>query len=321
MLESFDHKHCNPVNIPEYRSQYIDIRIKWFIESYGLRRSSWPLDCIKLLKNMDVSDIIPLRYGFLRLSEKNDAITSYIPEHGLYIIHFNSNKIRYPFKYSRDRRINFTICHEIGHIVLGHLKIPRCLKSTGDLDMEEEEANEFAARLLLPGSLLYNSNYYSLDGTAQYFNVSRTALWKRLNNIKRLDLLSSSRTPSCPRCGSTRITPFPGYCGICGLELSGRQRGVPVVCYDKGIPMDMYKRVITCPRCGSTMGAGVKDRCRLCGLYIFNFCMSYFDDINSDCSYANHGSFRFCQICGRPTYYYKMYLLKPWQEELDELMI
>ena len=62
----------------------------------------------------------------------------------------NINKAKYPFEYSRDRRLNFTIAHEIGHIVLEHLLIPRSLKTGIELFIEEHEANEFAGRLLMP---------------------------------------------------------------------------------------------------------------------------------------------------------------------------
>lgn len=162
MEESFDPKYYSLGSIPGYRSQYIDIRINWFAESYGLKRSSWPLDCVSLLNVMAASDTIPFSYGFLRLPQKYDAITNYMNEHDVYITHINSNKIRYPFKYSsRDRRVNFTICHEIGHIVLGHLKVPGCLKTLLEIAREKAEADEFAARLLMPEGLLCRCNHYS----------------------------------------------------------------------------------------------------------------------------------------------------------------
>src|SRR5690606_18320362 len=106
--------------------------------------------------------------------------------------------------------------HEIGHIVLEHLLIPRSLKTGIELFIKEHEANEFAGRLLMPEKMLCSCNYYSIDSVAQYFIVSRSALWKRLNNMKRLDLLNSRKIQACSRCGNTRFSVFAGFCGICG---------------------------------------------------------------------------------------------------------
>jgi len=38
---------------------------------------------------------------------------------------------------------------------------------------------------------------------------------------------------------------------------------------------------------------------------------------NSECSFANTGNARFCEMCGKPTYYYEKGLLQPWQEACD----
>ena len=111
--------------------------------------------------------------------------------------------IVYTARHNRLDNFWWTVAHEIGHIVLEHLLIPRSLKTGIELFIEEHEANEFAGRLLMPEKMLCSCNYYSIDSVAQYFIVSRSALWKRLNNMKRLDLLNSRKIQACSRCGNT----------------------------------------------------------------------------------------------------------------------
>jgi len=188
MQESYIEKYYTLGNIPEHRKQFIDGRIAWLIENYGLKGSDWPLDCVKLLMKIKNTQIIPFTCGFFNLPLKYDAVTQYIPNHNLYIMQINKNKLSYPFQYSNNRRCNFTICHEIGHIVLGHLLIPRHLKTEEELAIEEYEADEFAGRFLMPEKLIMSCNLYTMDSAARYFMVSKTALWKRLNNMKKLNL-------------------------------------------------------------------------------------------------------------------------------------
>lgn len=312
MKESFLPRYYSLDRIPDYRNHYIDLRIKWFIETYCLKSNDWPLDCVSLIKKMKQTQNIPFTYGCLRLPDKYDAITEFIPEHDVYIMQLNKSKINYPYEYSRDRRLNFTIAHEIGHIALEHLLIPRNIKSEEQLLIEEHEANEFAGRLIMPNEVIFTCNYYSLDAVSEYFVVSKTALWKRLNNMKRLDLLHSRKVRSCQQCGNTRFSPFAEFCGICGQLIRGNLNGIRRLYYPEAKPMDRYKRVEYCPKCNNQIKAGSGEICSVCSTYIFNFCTSYFEDNSEECSYANPGNCRFCEMCGKPTYYNTNGFLKSW---------
>ena len=196
-----------------------------------------------------------------------------------------------------------------------HLKVPRDLKSSIEIEMEENEANEFAGRLLMPGPMLYTCNYYSTDAVAQYFIVSKTALWMRLNNMKRLDLLNSRKVRSCSCCGNTHFSPFAKFCGICGNPIRNNLRGIRQIFYPQIIKLDMFKRVLSCPVCNSTsVIAG--DHCGGCGTYIFNYCSSHFEHkITDNCLFANMGNSRYCEMCGKPTYYYRLGLLRSWDDD------
>lgn len=303
--------------IAPHRMDYIRIRIKWFIEIFHIKKSEWPLDCTRLIRRMKETQIIPFEYGFFSLSEKYEAITDYHREHNVYLMQINRNRVKYPYETSADRRLNFTLAHEIGHIMLDHLKVPRELKSDMEIKREETEANEFAGRLLLPEFILLTCNYTSLESIAQYLMVSKAALWMRLNNMKRLDLLNSKRTHSCGRCGNICFSIFANYCGICGQPMRNGSKGIRRIYYPEEIRTDCYKRVLSCPVCHSASVDASGERCSVCRTYIFNFCTSFFEESSDECSYTNPGNARYCEICGRPTYFYRKGLLHPWQEAFD----
>lgn len=157
---------------------------------------------------MNDLQLIPFTYGFAGLPNKFDAITEYKAEHNLYITLINRNKVNHPFQSSRDRRLNFTLAHEIGHIVLKHLLIAPQLKTKEEKELEEIEADEFAGKLLMPEKLIFDCNFYSPDAVSEYFKVSKAALWIRLNNLKRLNLLTTRKTKTCSCWGNTNFSMF-----------------------------------------------------------------------------------------------------------------
>lgn len=318
MGEVYNVKYYTMDLIPKYRDDYITLRLKWFIELMGLKRSHWPVNCTELLKKVKALKNLHIEYGFSDMPDKYDAITEYIAEYDLYLMLFNRGKVNYPFQSSQDRRLSFTIAHELSHIALGHLQVPRVAKAQEERAMEEIEADEFAGRLLMPESMLLSCNYYSLDLAAAYFNVSKTALWKRLNNIKKLELLHSRKVHSCSTCGNTKFSIFAEFCGICGTPLNRDVKGIQRIKYPEAFQMDQYKRVLQCPLCNSKQIAG--DTCCICGTYIFNYCMDFLS-IDGNCTYSNFGNSRFCEMCGKETYFYKRGLLSSWNEELGKCQI
>lgn len=159
--------------IPDYRSQFIDLKLRQFIKENNI---SWPVDSVRLLAEMKREG----RYGIKALAIANgltdglDASAHYDKRSGHYAVIINRKKFSYPFKQSSDRRLNFTIAHEIGHIVLEHIKF------SSPSYTDELEADEFAARLLMPEKLLLTFNYYSISQVAAWLKVSKSALINRL---------------------------------------------------------------------------------------------------------------------------------------------
>jgi ribosomal protein L37E len=92
-------------------------------------------------------------------------------------------------------------------------------------------------------------NYYSLKSNSEFFIVSETALWKRLTNMKRLDILTSRKISTCNICGNTRFSIFSEFCGICGNPLRNRLNGFKRVYYPQQFKLDRYRRVLDCPFC------------------------------------------------------------------------
>lgn len=279
-------------------SSFIDNTIASLISALNLNHQDWPLDCMQLLERFKESGYLDFDYVFVDLPSNFDAVSAYLDSHEVYLLQINRTKVNYPFTSSRDRRTNFTLAHELGHILLNHLLIPAEVKSHLDLENEEREADEFAGRLLMPADIVLACNFYSLHQVAAYFNVSRSALWTRLARMGRLDLMKKKVIPTCNRCGNTTFSDFAEFCGICGQELMGNLQGVRRIRHPEIIPMDMYKRFKRCPYCYADGDFISGDHCIRCRSTIFNYCSGF---LTEDCSYAGAGNHRYCESCGRPT--------------------
>lgn len=312
MRETFKSKYCTLDKIPDWKLQYIELRLNWFIELLDLKSSQWPIDCKEILEKLKASQFIRMDYTFIDATEKFDGLAQFIPEINFFMIYINKNKDNDTY----EKRLNFTLAHEFGHMFLGHLDIPDELKTQEDRDMENLEADEFAGRFLMPEGLIVSLNYFSLASTANYLMVSKNALWTRLNNLKRLDVLNSRTIRTCVRCGNYHFSAFSEYCGICGEPLASGLKGIRRVLYNSQIKIDGYKRVVECPLCKFNHFTG--DKCSRCGTYMFNYCTDYITKDSDDCSFANSGNSRYCELCGKPTYFYKRGLLSSWQSEVDE---
>lgn len=290
--------------IPEHRLQLLELRLKRFIEDYGIRK--WPIDSLKLLKQIKKSRLINLDYDFISgCSERFDAQARYYKQKDLYIILVNKDKIHYPWKFSRDRRLNFTLAHEFGHIFLDHLHIPDSCKTSEQISIENEEANEFAGRLLMPANLLFNSNFVSQEAVATHFSVSDQALWKRLNHLKRLDLLKSKPVNICEFCGNNSISPAAYFCPICGEFIRDKMKGVMPVYYNDGHALDENSRALKCPVCENEEMSPEGRFCRICGSILTNFC--------TYCEALAEGNSRYCEHCGTETSFFQANYLSDWQ--------
>lgn len=264
---------------------------------------------------------IPLQIGAVsKVSDKFDAVSIYVKEQNVYQIILNKNKVRYPFIDSKDRRLNFTIAHELGHIVLDHLSIPDTYKSDYEKHVEDLEANEFAGKLLMPEKTLVHCNFVSIPAVAKHFNVSNTALWMRLNNLQRLDLLESNKSRVCNVCGNIQFHKVARYCRICGNTLKNNLNGVEKKSYYESIDFNTCFNACECPYCGKTSTLWSNGVCPKCDMTLYNYCHKGLYVNKGCCSYTNPENARFCEMCGSQTYFYSMGFLKG-REEVKQIKL
>lgn len=89
----------------------------------------------------------------------------------------------------RPDRQRFTMAHELGHVVLGHVVDGRMPKRDTNFaprgDLDEVAANYFAASLLMPEKLVREMAEYitSVERLASRFRVSPSAMGNRLKNL------------------------------------------------------------------------------------------------------------------------------------------
>lgn len=87
-------------------------------------------------------------------------------------------------------RNRFTIAHEIGHIVLGHVNpgqaTSRNREPAPDDDLAETAANQFAARLLAPACVLWGLNLHTPEEISKVCGISLTAARFRAERMEIL---------------------------------------------------------------------------------------------------------------------------------------
>lgn len=89
-------------------------------------------------------------------------------------------------RYNRQR---FTMAHELGHVVLGHVTEGHTPKRDANFapgsDLDEMAANVFAAELLMPSNLVRELADYttSVESLARRFHVSPSAMSYRLTAL------------------------------------------------------------------------------------------------------------------------------------------
>ncbi|ENJ9653624.1 ImmA/IrrE family metallo-endopeptidase [Clostridium botulinum] len=186
----YKNKYYTLDKIPKHRIDYINKRVQIFIEYFKLKH--WPLDCVELILKIEKNQSLPIQIkSMANLSDSFDAATVYSKEDNCFLIIVNRNKIHYPFKIFKHCKLNFTLAHELGHIHLRHHELPKNCKTEKDLYIEELEADEFAGKILMPKNKIYTGNFKSIKEVAKYFNVSESAVLKRLTNIKCSNLTYS----------------------------------------------------------------------------------------------------------------------------------
>ena len=140
-----------PVNLAEVVNHYGIYLIKYSDSDYTSRHS---------LPNDD---------GYSRLVDNKP------------VIYYNDNK--------PTHRIRFTIAHEIGHILLGHLSQGETLHRNTEQDtnnIKEQQANVFARDLLMPAVVINQlaKSYIDISDLCNVSELSASIRWQRLQELR-----------------------------------------------------------------------------------------------------------------------------------------
>lgn len=274
--------------------------------------------------------------------------TAYITKAKLFIIFINDTN-------QTQGRINWTISHEIAHIILNHYKIinPILMQRRGLSDNQyellEKEADRFTQDFICNPIILSKCGVYSTQEIKGICNISDEAAENRLKNIQHLktkkryinqwDKLIINNFKNfifkkfCPVCGYFFIQKDAKYCPICGNNNlkweSGRMK------YPNNITINEFGQVCICPKCNNEEIDISDYYCKICGTYLIQKCIG--EDLNTDTVFFNikesngcdhhipNGNARYCSKCGAKTSLYYQRILKDWEvekkevEELDDL--
>lgn len=162
---------------PNYQLNYYNVRnnaweflIKNNIQSYPLNlkniadNNNWTIMSYKELCNL-----YKLNYNKI-LSKYPDGFTI-LTNNNEYIICYNENNIK--------QRNRFTICHEIGHIIL---------HSVYKNERLEKEANMFASRILMPMLLIKELSINNAEELSKLCDVSIEASNFRLKRFEEIKI-------------------------------------------------------------------------------------------------------------------------------------
>lgn len=162
--------------------------------NYGIyknvRNSAWqclidagvcelPVSVVKLADHYDVAVVKNRGRNWLKPGQSGISIRT---EDGTWIICYDERE--------SIERIRFTICHELGHILLGHPLKPGLLQHTRTIDKErpeiESEADMFAARILAPACVLWGLDLHTPEDIASACNISFSAAQFRAQRMEEL---------------------------------------------------------------------------------------------------------------------------------------
>ncbi|MBP5698158.1 MAG: ImmA/IrrE family metallo-endopeptidase [Alphaproteobacteria bacterium] len=124
-------------------------------EKYDVR--SVPINVFELALKLGIKVIpYPAKKHDIFIKESDDGFFMYVDEEPR--IYYNPEKMY--------GRINYTILHEVGHILLGHIQ---------ESNLAETEANFFAKYLLAPPPLIQELQLISAEGIINAFGMSYEA--------------------------------------------------------------------------------------------------------------------------------------------------
>ena len=147
----------------------LPVKIVPICRGYGIRVRSY----------QDSSDVLR-GLGLLHMTDRTDGFLTYI--YATPVIFYDQRCV--------PGRQRFTIAHELGHYLLGHVQPGQVTAinrepAPGD-SPQERQANQFAARVLAPACVLWGLDLHSADEIAAACGISRAAAAFRAERMQEL---------------------------------------------------------------------------------------------------------------------------------------
>lgn len=292
---------------------WFPIDVKSLYKKYGFIIYTWD-EAKKILKDSD-----PLRLK----KTKAEARTSIERGSNLYTTVYD-DRIR-PLE-----RITYTLAHELGHIILGHLddfektSLSRGGLTEAEYKVLEEEADFFAAELLAPISIVKDLSITKPEPLRHIFKLSIKA-----SDNRALDLAWWGNTDIVEESHHMLKLQFRDYLQIINICSSSNRIKENIAfkrneevryMVDKNfyVSVDENNRFCSCPQCGNEVFSEAASYCKICGFYLYNTCSKFDESYSSYCNRINPGDARYCEICGEKTILMQKGLLFTWEEVKDD---
>jgi Zn-dependent peptidase ImmA (M78 family) len=167
--------------ISSYRLNIISVKVQELHKQFNI--AEFPIKMPQILKKF-YGDKIVIKQVDIQGSA--DVVANYDSIHDVTAIIINKNRTS-PHLH---KRLNFSLAHELGHIVLGHYKFYASTNKVS-LDYIEEEANEFAAQFLVP-ERQFIIRPYDEKWLSDIFFVSTEVIKKRYEHVNSRNKAKSS---------------------------------------------------------------------------------------------------------------------------------
>lgn len=270
----------------------------------------------------------------IKYAQSEDGCCHYIKEEEKAIIIYNDFT-------KNSGRIRWTIAHEFGHLLLGHLNDDNALISRNNLskiqyNVYELEANTFARELLAPMSLVYYiydcfgnnadiGSIFGLSHEAAQNILKKMFAWSRNGHDYSKDTCLYGQFHDflharyCDNCKAFFITDNKNkkFCHICGNKLSFGYGEYKNKMKYQDYNISKNYQLLECLQCENEdidINNEKYAYCHICGAPVINRCLN-----NNDCGEIVPANARFCPYCGTKTLFYEKGILKPWKEEHEEI--